>query len=56
MCLFRFIWDAGTKTFTRDTISYDDSVSTGMQIQVQDMDGDKRRTSSSAARRAAISS
>lgn len=41
-CLFRYIWDASRKTFERDTISYNASVGTGMQINIVDIDGDKR--------------
>lgn len=40
MCLYRFIWNAESKTFEKDAISYDEGVSTGMQICVQDLDGD----------------
>ncbi|HOA72468.1 MAG TPA: VCBS repeat-containing protein [Phycisphaerae bacterium] len=42
MCLFRFIWDPASRTFTRDTISFDDGVGTGMQIRTADLDGDGR--------------
>lgn len=42
ICLFRFIWDPKARTFTRDTISYDEGVGSGMQIRVADLDGDKQ--------------
>lgn len=42
ICLFRFVWDGKAKKFTRDTISYDDKVGTGMQIRIADLDGDKK--------------
>jgi len=42
MCIFRFIWDPAAGKFTRDTISFDDGVGTGMQIRVADLDADGR--------------
>jgi hypothetical protein len=42
ICLFRYMWDGVKKTFTRDTISYNDKIGTGMQINIVDLDGDKR--------------
>lgn len=40
MCLLRFTWDPAAKEFTRDAISFDDGVGTGMQIRAVDLDGD----------------
>ena len=42
VCLYRYIWDPATRTFTRDTISYDEGVGTGMQIRFADLDEDGR--------------
>jgi hypothetical protein len=42
ICLLRYIWNSKTKAFTRDVISWDEGIGTGMQIQLVDLDGDKR--------------
>ncbi len=42
VCLFRFVFNPADKAFTRDAISYNDGVGTGMQIRTVDLDGDKR--------------
>lgn len=42
VCLFRYVWDPAARQFTRDTITYDDGIGTGMQIRVRDIDGDGR--------------
>jgi hypothetical protein len=41
-CVMRFIWNPTSKSFEKDVISYGDSIGTGMQICVADLDGDKR--------------
>lgn len=42
VCLFRYVWHPEKKAFTKDVISYDDGVGSGMQIRTADLDGDKR--------------
>lgn len=42
VCLLRFEWDPAAGKFARDVISFNDGISTGMQIRVADLDGDKR--------------
>jgi hypothetical protein len=42
VCLYRYVWNAKEKKFDRDTISYDSEIGTGMQIQIADLNGDKR--------------
>lgn len=42
MCLFRYTWDRASRQFTRDTITFDDGVGSGMQIRTADLDGDGR--------------
>jgi hypothetical protein len=41
-CLLRFIWNAKTKSFEKDIISYGEKIGSGMQIQIVDLDGDKK--------------
>lgn len=41
-CLFRYVYNAKTGVFHRDTISHDKGIGTGMQIRVADLDGDKK--------------
>ena len=38
----RYEWNPKTSKFERDVISWNDGVSTGMQIRVADLDGDKK--------------
>jgi hypothetical protein len=40
--LYRYEWDPAKKGFTRDVISYDEGVGTGMQIRIADLDNDGR--------------
>lgn len=40
LCIYRYIWNADSKSFDRDTITYDAGIGTGMQIHPVDMDGD----------------
>lgn len=40
--LYRYVWDADKRTFTKDVISYDEGVGTGMQIRTADLDDDGR--------------
>ncbi len=42
ICLFRFVWNPASKSFERDTISYNAGVGSGMQIRAVDLDGDGR--------------
>lgn len=39
-CLFRYKWDGAKRKFDRHTIAFRDGVSTGMQINTVDLDGD----------------
>ena len=41
-CLMRFIWNAKTKSFEKDVISYGEKIGSGMQIRIVDLDGDKK--------------
>lgn len=42
VCLMRYEWDPNSKKFERDVISWDDGVSSGMQILVVDLNNDKK--------------
>lgn len=42
VCLMRYEWDPKAKKFERDVISWDDGVSSGMQILIVDLNGDNR--------------
>lgn len=42
LCLMRYEWNPDTGKFDRDVISWNDGISTGMQIRVADLDGDRR--------------
>jgi hypothetical protein len=42
VCVMRYEWDPKAKTFNRDVISWNDGVSTGMNIRVADLNGDKK--------------
>ncbi|GMU24863.1 MAG: hypothetical protein AMXMBFR13_49340 [Phycisphaerae bacterium] len=42
VCLMRYEWDPSARKFKRDVISWDDGVSSGMQILVVDLNADRK--------------